>query len=84
MHLITLREILRDADVAHSISSVVREHRLSQDQTEQALIELHVPRAANVARIIFRQAGSFISEEERHNPARSRRLAASPLLSAAT
>ena len=51
MHLITLREILRDADVAHAISSVVREHRLSEDQTEQALIDLHVPRAANVARI---------------------------------
>jgi len=51
MHLITLREILRDADVAHAISSVVHDHRLSQEQTEQALIELHVPRAANVARI---------------------------------
>ena len=51
MHLITLREILRDADVAHAISPVVREHRLSVDQTEQALIALHVPRAANVARI---------------------------------
>jgi hypothetical protein len=51
MHLITLREILRDADVAHAISSVVHEHSLSEDQTEQALIELHVPRAANVARI---------------------------------
>jgi glycerol-3-phosphate O-acyltransferase len=51
VHLITLREILRDADVAHAISSVVREHHLSEEQTEQALIELHVPRAANVARI---------------------------------
>ena len=51
MHLITLREILRDADVAYAISSVVREHHLSAEQTEQALIELHVPRAANVARI---------------------------------
>ena len=51
MHLITLGEILRDADVAHAISSVVHDHRLSQEQTEQALIELHVPRAANVARI---------------------------------
>ncbi len=51
MHLITLREILRDADVAHAISSVVHKHRLSEDQTEQALIDLDVPRAANVARI---------------------------------
>jgi hypothetical protein len=51
VHLITLREILRDADVAHAIFSIVREHHLSAEQTEQALIELHVPRAANVARI---------------------------------
>ena len=46
MHLITLREILRDADVAHAISSVVHEHSLSEEQTEQALIGLRVPRAA--------------------------------------
>ena len=51
MHLITLREILRDADVARAISAVVREHSLSEEQTEQALIALHVPRPANVARI---------------------------------
>ena len=51
MHLITLREILRDADLAHAISSVVRDHSLSEEQTQQALIDLHVPRAANVARI---------------------------------
>ena len=51
MHLITLREILRDGDVTHAISSVVREHSLSEEQTEQALIALHVPRPANVARI---------------------------------
>jgi hypothetical protein len=51
VHLITLREILRDADVAHVISSVVREHHLSAEQTEQALIDLHIPRAGNVARI---------------------------------
>ena len=53
MHLITLREILRDADVAHAISSVLRERSLSEEQTEQALIDLQVPRAANVARISF-------------------------------
>jgi hypothetical protein len=36
VHLITLREILRDADVTHAISLVVREHNLSEEQTEQA------------------------------------------------
>jgi hypothetical protein len=51
VHLITSHQILRDADVAHAISSVVREHSLSEEQTEQALTALHVPRPANVARI---------------------------------
>ena len=51
MHLKQLHEILRDADVAHAISLVVRGHRMSEDQTERALTELHVPRAANVAGI---------------------------------
>jgi hypothetical protein len=51
VHLITLREILRDADVAHAISSGVRERSLSEEESEQALIALHVPRPANLARI---------------------------------
>ena len=51
MHLKQLHEILRDAEVAHAISLVVRGHRMSEEQTERALTELHVPRAANVAGI---------------------------------
>jgi hypothetical protein len=51
MHQIKLRQILRDADVANAISPVVRQHRMSEKQIEQALIELDVPRAANVAQI---------------------------------
>ena len=51
MHLKQLHEILRDADVAHAISLVVRGHRMSEEQTERALTELDVPRAANVAGI---------------------------------
>ena len=54
MHLKQLHEILRDADVANAISLVVRGHRMSENQTERALIELHVPRAANVAGITHR------------------------------
>jgi len=49
MHRIQLREILRDADVANAISSIVRQYRLSEYQTRRALLQLHVPRAANVA-----------------------------------
>jgi hypothetical protein len=51
VHLKQLHEILRDADVAHAISLVVRGHRMSEEQTERALTELHVPRAADVAGI---------------------------------
>jgi hypothetical protein len=51
VHLKQLHEILRDADVAHAISLVVRGHRMSEEQTERALTELHVPRAASVAGI---------------------------------
>ena len=51
MHLKQLNEILRDADVANAIFPVVRGHRMSEAQTERALAELHVPRAANIAGI---------------------------------
>ena len=54
MHHIQLREILRDADVANAISPVVRQYRLTEDQTQRALLQLHVPRAANVACITHR------------------------------
>jgi hypothetical protein len=54
MHLKQLHEILRDADVANAISPVVSGHRMSEVQIERALTELHVPRAANVARITHR------------------------------
>ena len=51
MHLKQLHEILRDAEVANAISPVARGHRMSEEQIERALTELHVPRAANVAGI---------------------------------
>jgi hypothetical protein len=51
MHRIQLGEILRDADVANAISTVVHQYRLTEDQTERTLSELGVARAANVARI---------------------------------
>ena len=54
MHLKQLNEILRDADVANAIFPVVRGHRMSEAQTERALTELDVPRAANVAGITYR------------------------------
>lgn len=54
MHRIEFDEILRDAEVAYAISPIVRRHRLTEGETEKALLELHIIRAANVARIIHR------------------------------
>ena len=51
MHLIEFRQIVRDAEIANAISPVVRRHRLTEGETEKALLELRIPRAANVARI---------------------------------
>jgi hypothetical protein len=51
MHNIEFRQIMRDAEVANAIVPVVRQHRLTQGATEEALRELAIPRAANIARI---------------------------------
>jgi hypothetical protein len=49
----SIRQV-RDAEIAYSISPVVRRHRLSAEETEKFLLELRIPRAANVARITDR------------------------------
>jgi hypothetical protein len=54
VHDIQLRQMLRDAEVANAISAVVHKYRLTEERTERALTELHVPRAANVAGITHR------------------------------
>ena len=54
MHQTEFRQILRDAEVANAISPIVHRHHLTEKETEKALLELHLPRAANVARIIHR------------------------------
>jgi len=53
MHARQLAEIIRDALVAHSIRSVVINHRLTLEGTITALRHCHVARAENIARIIF-------------------------------
>jgi hypothetical protein len=60
MHRIELDQILRDVEVVNAISPIVRRHRLTEGDTEKVLLELHVPRAASVARITCRSllAGS--------------------------
>ena len=54
MHLIELRQIVRDAEIANAISPVVRRHRLTEEETKKFLLELRIPRAANVAGITDR------------------------------
>ena len=54
MHSIEFRQIVRDAEIAYAISPVVRRHRLAAEDTEKFLIELRIPRAANVAQITNR------------------------------
>jgi len=47
MHYIQFNQIVRDAEIANVISSVVREHRLTEGEIEKALLEPRIPRAAN-------------------------------------
>ena len=54
VHRIVFRQIIRDAEIAYAISPVVRRHRLSAEETEKFLVELRIPRAANVAGITDR------------------------------
>jgi hypothetical protein len=51
MHHIEFRQIIRDAEIANAIFQAVRRHHLTEVDTENALLELRVPRAANIARI---------------------------------
>jgi hypothetical protein len=54
VHRIEFRQIIRDAEIAYAISPVVRRHRLTEEETEKFLVELRIPRAANVAGITHR------------------------------
>ena len=51
MHRIVFNQIVRDAEIAYAISPVVRKHPLTEEQTEKFLLELRIPRAANIAHI---------------------------------
>jgi hypothetical protein len=51
MHLIQFREIMRDAEVAYAIHSIVLKYHLTVEETTKALLACGVSRAANVAQI---------------------------------
>jgi len=54
VHHIEFRQIIRDAEIAYAISPIVRGHRLTAEETEKFLLELRIPRAANVAEMTDR------------------------------
>ena len=54
VHRIVFRQIIRDAEIAYAISPVVRKHHLTAEETKKFLLELRIPRAANVAQITHR------------------------------
>jgi hypothetical protein len=54
VHRIVFRQIIRDAEIAYAISPIVRKHHLTAEETEKFLLELRIPRAANVAQITHR------------------------------
>jgi hypothetical protein len=47
-------QIVRDAEIAYAISPIVRKQHLTAEETEKFLVELRIPRAANVAGITDR------------------------------
>jgi hypothetical protein len=47
-----LAEIIRDTDIACAIRPVVLQRQLSRAETRDALIALHVPRAAEIASMV--------------------------------
>ena len=54
VHHIEFRQIIRDAEIAYAISPVVGRHGLTEEETKKLLLELRIPRAANVAGITHR------------------------------
>ena len=54
MHRRVFNQIVRDAEIAYAISPIVGKHHLTAEETEKFLVELRIPRAANVAGITDR------------------------------
>jgi hypothetical protein len=71
MHRIEFRQILRDAEIAYAISPVVHRHRLTAEETEKFLVELRIPRAANVAGITHRLVVNCSQKASSELPAQS-------------
>ncbi|CEF49183.1 unnamed protein product [uncultured bacterium] len=54
MHLIALREIIRDAEVAYAIGPIIRKHHLTLDDTSAALTACGVARRPHSSKRRFK------------------------------
>jgi hypothetical protein len=63
MRLSQFQEILRDAEVAYAIGPIVRKHQLDVEQTAGLLQDSGVPRAQNVAKIVFDGSPGVVSSK---------------------
>ena len=72
MHLVQFREIMRDAEVAHTIHPIVLKYLLTVEETTKALLECGVSRAANVAQISTRSF--LINQYATNRPTKQRDL----------
>ena len=54
VHRRVFNQIVRDAEIAYAISPIIRKHDLTAEEAEKFLLELRIPRAANVAGITDR------------------------------
>lgn len=52
MHRTHLKQLIRDTDIAFAIRPVIDHGQLTAAETRDALISLHVPRAAEIANLI--------------------------------
>jgi hypothetical protein len=51
MQPLQVKQILRDSEIAVCISPIVQKHHLSEEETKNALVGLHIPRAASIAQM---------------------------------
>lgn len=54
MHHTTVREIILDTDIACAIRPIIHERHMTHAVTGDALITLHVPRAAEIASLLIK------------------------------
>ena len=54
MHHTTLKQIIRETDIACAIRPIVHGRHMTHAETRDALIALHIPRAAEIASLVLK------------------------------